>query len=114
MYSYEKGEEMEKEYIEKIIENEQRSKANQHRIDEQSEQIKELSNVYVALTKVDDKVTNVENDVSEMKDDLKEMKEKPLKDYEDSKKQVRNTVLAFCIGIVCTFIAIKLGLGQYL
>ena len=108
------GGSMEKEYIEKIIENEQRSKSNLHRINEHEEQIKELSNVYVALTKVDDKVTNVENDVSEMKSDLKEMKEKPLKEYEDSKKQVRNAVFAFLVGIFCTFIAIKLGLGQYL
>lgn len=105
---------MEKEYLEKIIENEQRSKANQHRIDEHEEKLKELSNVYVALTKVDDKVTNMENDVSEMKCDLKEIKEKPMKDYEDSKKQVRNTVLAFLVGIICAFIAIKLGLGNYL
>ena len=121
------GGSMEKEYIEKIIENEQRSKSNLHRINEHEEQIKELSNVYVALTKVDDKVavaaylrkltnkvTNVENDVSEMKSDLKEMKEKPLREYEDSKKQVRNAVLAFLVGIICTFVAIKLGLGQYL
>jgi len=67
---------MEKEYLTKLVEVEQRSKSNTKRLDEHEEQIKELSNVYVALTKVDDKVSNVENDVSEMKKDLKDIKEK--------------------------------------
>lgn len=105
---------MEQQYIEKIIETEQRSKSNLHRIDEHDKQIKELSNVYVALTKVDNKVTNVESDVSEIKDDLKEIKEKPLRDYEDTKKQLRDKVLAFVVGIVCMFVAIKLGLKEYI
>lgn len=74
---------MEKDYMQKLIETEQRSKSNTKRIDEHDEQIKELSNVYIALTKVDDKVTNVENDVSEIKEDLKEIKEKPAKNWDN-------------------------------
>ena len=76
---------MEKEYLTKLVEVEQRSKSNMKRLDEHDEQIKELSNVYVALTKVDDKVSNVENDVSEIKKDLKDIKEKPLKNWDNLK-----------------------------
>ncbi len=76
---------MEKEYLTKLVEVEQRSKSNMKRLDEHDEQIKELSNVYVALTKVDDKVSNVENDVSEMKKDLKDIKEKPSKNWDNLK-----------------------------
>ena len=76
---------MEKEYLTKLVEVEQRSKSNMKRLDEHDEQIKELSNVYVALTKVDDKVSNVENDVSEIKQDLKDIKEKPGKNWDNLK-----------------------------
>lgn len=75
----------EKELIERLVQNEQRSKSNTKRLDEHEEHIKELSNVYVALTKVDDKVSNVENDVSEIKKDLKDIKEKPSKNWDNLK-----------------------------
>lgn len=48
------------EIVERLIENEQRSKSNTKRIDKHDEQIKELSNVYVALYKnVIAKITTV-------------------------------------------------------
>ena len=75
----------EKELIERLVENEQRSKSNMKRLDEHDAKIEELSNVYVALTKVDDKVSNVENDVSEIKKDLKDIKEKPTKNWDNLK-----------------------------
>lgn len=105
---------MDIEHIEKLKEIEDRSKSNCKRLDEHDEQLKTLSNVYIALTKMEGKVTNVENDVIEMKTDLKEIKEKPLKEYEETKKQIRNYVLIFILGIAFSFIAFKLGLGQYL
>lgn len=85
---------MEKEYLTKLVEVEQRSKSNTKRLDEHEEQIKELSNVYVALTKVDDKVSNVENDVSEIKQDLKDIKEKPAKNWD----KVITTIIGTVVG----------------
>lgn len=76
---------MENEYLQKLIEVEQRSKSNMKRLDEHETKIEELSNVYIALTKVDDKVTNVESDVSEIKKDLKDIKEKPSRNWENFK-----------------------------
>lgn len=97
---------MEKEYIERMIETEQRSKSNTKRLDEHDEQLKELSNVYVALTKVDNKVTNVESDVSEMKQDIKDIKDKPSKRLE----QIIGYILAGIIAILIGYIFGKIGI----
>jgi seryl-tRNA synthetase len=101
-----RGDKMEDKYVEKILETEQRSKSNTHRIDEHDEQIKELSNVYVALTKTNDKVDKIESDVTEMKGDLKEIKEKPSKKMD----QMWGYIVGGLIGAIITFLAIKLGL----
>lgn len=102
------------ELIEKVAHLEEREKSNTKRINEHDEQIKELNNVYLALTKVDDKVTNVESDVSEIKQDLKDIKEKPIKEYENTKYDVKKQVISFVIGIILTFLAFKLGLTNFL
>lgn len=96
-------------HVEELIEFKERCKSNTKRLDEHDEQIKELRNVYVALTKVDDKVTNVEKDVVEMKNDLKEIKEKPLKDYEETKKEIKKNIISFVSGVILTAITIGLG-----
>ena len=54
---------MEKEYIEKIVEVEQRSKSNAKRLDEHDKRLEELSDVYIALTTLIYKVDNIDNDV---------------------------------------------------
>ena len=56
----------------------------------------------------------MESDVSEIKSDLKEMKEKPLKEYENTKSQIKKQVISFFIGIGLTALAFVLGLGKFL
>jgi len=74
----------------------------------------QLSNDYVALTNEDDKVSNVENDVSEMKKDLKDIKEKPIKEYENTRHDIKKQIISFVLGIILMFLAFKLGLGKFL
>ena len=97
---------MEKDYIEKIVETEQRSKSNTKRLDEHDRKLEELSDVYVALTKVNDKVDNIDNDVSEIKSDIKEIKDKPNKRMDQMWGYIVSTLLGGIIG----FILIKLGM----
>ena len=97
------------EIIERLAKVEQSEKSAHHRLDEHETKINELTNVYIALTKVNDKVTNVENDVVEIKSDLKEIKEKPLKEYEETKKEIKKNVISFVCGVVLTAITIGLG-----
>lgn len=77
---------MDKEYIERLVAVEQRSKSNTKRLDdkdtkdaEQDNKISALSDVYIALTKVNDKVANIEDNVEDIKKDLREIKDKPSK-----------------------------------
>lgn len=97
---------MEKDYIEKIVETEQRSKSNTKRLDEHDRKLEELSDVYVALTKVNDKVDNIDNDVSEIKSDIKEIKDKPNKRMD----QIWGYIVSTLLGGIIGFILIKLGM----
>ena len=97
---------MEKEYIEKIIENEQRGKSNTKRLDEHDRKLEELSDVYIALTKVNDKVDNIDNDVNEIKSDIKEIKDKPNKRIDQMWGYIVSTIIGGLIG----FVFIKLGM----
>ena len=77
---------MEKSYLERLIEIEQRSKSNTKRLDskdekdkEQDKKIVELSDIYIALTKVDTKLDNVETICKKNASDIEEIKSKPIK-----------------------------------
>lgn len=77
---------MDKEFIERLVAVEQRSKSNTKRLDdkdgkdaEQDNKISALSDVYIALTKVEDRVTNIDEKVVTISKDLKEIKDKPGK-----------------------------------
>lgn len=97
---------MEKEYIEKIVEVEQRSKSNAKRLDEHDKRLEELSDVYIALTKVNDKVDNIDNDVNEIKQDIKEIKEKPNKRLD----LIWGYIVSTLIGGIVGFILINVGM----
>ena len=80
---------MNNEYLERLVQVEQRSKSNTKRLDEKESKDKEqdnrisaLSDVYIALTKVNDKIDNLENNMSEIKSDVKDIKARPEKRHE--------------------------------
>lgn len=97
---------MEKEYIEKMIEIEQRGKSNTKRLDDHDRKLEELSDVYIALTKVNDKVDNIDNDVNEIKSDIKEIKDKPSKRMD----LMWGYIVSALIGGIIGFIFVRLGM----
>lgn len=78
---------MEKEYIEKLIETEQRCKSNTKRLDEHTEKLDKLENTYSMLSQMDYRMGKVENAVEridnklENNDKAKVMKWDKLIDY---------------------------------
>ena len=46
--------------------------------------------------------------------EIKQIEEKPIKDYNKRKDKIIDKVIGILVGIAITYIAIKLGLGQYL
>ena len=53
-------------------------------------------------------------DQNKMNERLKIIEEKPIKDYEDTKKQVKKQVISFVTGIILTAIAFALGLSKFM
>lgn len=51
---------------------------------------------------------------NKMNDRLKKIEEKPLKDYEEAKNQIKKMVIAFFGGIILTALGISLGLNKFM
>lgn len=68
--------------IEKIVENEQRSKSNTKRLDTLERKQDEMSGLVAAMTAVQTEQQHIKADVSEIKDDVKALTEKPGKRWE--------------------------------
>lgn len=73
---------MDEKYIQKIIENEQRSKSNSHRIDElENEQMNERD-LIVSVKELATEVKHMREDVSKMDSRLTNIETKPAKRWE--------------------------------
>ena len=88
---------MEKEYIEKMIETEQRSKSNTKRLDEHDEDIKELQNTYKIMEKMDYRMGNVENNVTEIKEEIQKGKEQKGMKWDKLIDYLFYAILAFAL-----------------
>lgn len=66
---------MEQKYIERLIENESRSKSNTKRLDEHNERIEKLEKNTAILEKMDYRMGNVETNLKEIKEDIQNSKE---------------------------------------
>lgn len=104
----------ETEIIGKIVAIEERSKSNTKRLDEVEEEIKENRELTIAVKEIATEMKHLREEQTDMNKRLKIIEEKPLKEYEETKSQVRKQVISFFIGIGLTAIAFMLGLGKFL
>ena len=88
---------MEKEYIERLVETEQRSKSNTKRLDEHDEDIKELQNTYKIMEKMDYRMGNVENNVTEIKEEIQKGKEQKGMKWDKLIDYLFYAILAFAL-----------------
>ena len=105
---------MNNDFLERLVQVEQRSKSNTKRLDEndrkdkeQDNKISALSDIYIALTKVNDKIDNLEDNLSEVKNDVKEIKTQPVKRYEQVWGYVGGGVITALISFVITYLKMK-------
>lgn len=73
---------MDEKYIQKIIENEQRSKSNSHRIDELENEQKNERDLIVSVKELATEVKHMREDVSKMDSRLTNIETKPAKRWE--------------------------------
>lgn len=90
----------------RLTEVEQRSKSNQHRIDNIEQNQKELGNLVSAVNVLATREENVENDVKEIKNDVKSLTLKPAKRWEGVVDKIVFTI----VGILIAYIFSKIGM----
>ena len=90
----------------RLTEVEDRSKSNQHRIDELEKRQDNLDDLVGTVKVLADREERVETDVKEIKDDVKLLTNKPAKRWDSLVDKVIITVAAAVVG----FILAKIGL----
>lgn len=102
------------ELIEKVAHLEEREKSNTKRINEIETEVKENRELTIAVKEIATEIKHIREEQNKMNERLKIIEEKPLKDYEDTKKQIKGKVISFITGIVLTAIAFALGLSKFM
>lgn len=90
----------------RLTEVEDRSKSNQHRIDELEKRQDNLDDLVGTVKVLADREERVETDVKEIKDDVKSLANKPAKRWDNLVDKIIITVAAAVVG----FILAKIGL----
>ena len=90
----------------RLTEVEDRSKSNQHRIDELEKRQDNLDDLVSTVKVLADREERVETDVKEIKDDVKSLTDKPAKRWDNLVDKIIITGAAAIIG----FILAKIGL----
>lgn len=102
------------EFIERLVETEQRSKSNSKRIDEVEAEVKENRELTVAVKEIATEMKHMREEQNKMNERLKIIEEKPVKEYEETKSQVKKQVISFFVGIILTAIAFALGFSKFM
>lgn len=102
------------ELIEKVAHLEEREKSNTKRINEIETEVKENRELTIAVKEIATEIKHIREEQNKMNERLKVIEEKPIKDYEETKKQVKGKVISFITGIVLTAIAFALGLSKFM
>ena len=108
---------MDEKYIQKIIENEQRSKSNLHRIDEMENEQKSQKELIISVKELATEVKYMREDVNTVKEEqkkdrdsintrLKLMEDKPAKRYE----QIVTLVITSIATAIMGFLLAKFGI----
>ena len=105
---------MDEKYIQMIIESNQSVKSAHHRLDKLENDIGEIKELTIAVKEIAMETKANREDVNKMNERLENIEKKPIKDYEETKKQVKKQVVSFITGIVLTAIAFALGLSKFM
>lgn len=108
-------------HVEELIEFKERCKSNTKRIDELEVEVKENRELTIAVKEIATEMKHLREEQANMSKKQESMNErieliekKPLKDYEETRKQVRTIIVSFTLGIILTALAVALGLKNFL
>lgn len=94
----------EKELIERLVQVEQRSKSNTKRIDEHDEKLEDIHDLTYAVKELANETKLMREDVNNLNNRVANIESEPAKEYKDIKKNVRNQIISFVVGVILTAI----------
>lgn len=97
---------MDLEHEKRLVEVEQRSKSNTHRLEDVEKRQDDLSELVGTVKVLAEKEDRMESDVKEIKSDVKTLTNKPAKRWDNLVDKVLSLLIAAVVG----FILAKLGL----
>lgn len=103
----------ETEVVERLVENEQRSKSNSKRLDSIENKVENIYDLTLSVREIATEMKAMREDQNKMNERLKIIEEKPAKEYEEIKKQIKSKVVSFFVGIILTAIVFILGLSKF-
>lgn len=77
-------------------------------------EIKVNKELAISVKEIATELKYMREDQNKMNDRLKKIEEKPLKDYEEAKNQIKKMVIAFFGGILLTALGLSLGLNKFM
>lgn len=93
-----------KELIERLVEVEQRSKSNTKRIDEHDAKLEDIHDLTYAVKELANETKLMREDVNNLNNRVANIESEPAKEYKDIKKNVRNQIISFVVGVILTAI----------
>lgn len=102
------------ELIEKVAHLEEREKSNTKRIDNLEIKVEDIHELASSVRLLASETKAMREDVNDMNSRLKVVEEKPVKEYENTKHDIKKQIIGFVLGVILCFIAMKLGLGKFL
>ena len=104
----------EAEIIERLVATEEGRKSNTKRIDTIEKKVENIYELTASVKAIAIELKAMREDFNDVNDRLKIIEEKPVKQYEETKSQIKKQVVSFFIGIVLAIIAFKLGLNKFM
>ena len=83
-------------------------------IDTLENKVENMYELTISVKEIATEMKAMREDVNKMDSRLSELEEKPLKEYENTKSQIKKQVISFFIGIGLTAIAFILGLSKFM
>ena len=94
----------EKELIERLVQVEQRAKSNTKRLDEHDEKLEDIHDLTYAVKELANETKLMREDVNGLNKRVASIENEPAKEYKDIKKNVRNQIISFVVGVILTAI----------
>lgn len=86
----------------------------EEKIDNAISEIKNIRELTFSVKEIATELKYMREEQNKMNDRLKIIENKPLKEYEDTKSQIKNQIIAFVGGIILTALGLALGLKKFM